>query len=430
MVRSAARSILGRWDRELGALVAAKPDAELRVQLTQRRWLPEGIEQELVGGRLQAGAAGTFPMSPSSCGGNMPGMVSGLTSCRGIEHDGEPTTWMIALGIRGVGDFDDPGKVLGALHALRGAMPSPDPEQTAVLEQTYRALIDSLTPDVPRTCATFPFWSDGRVRALAGAGPANPSGTTPGNTATRLLPFQMPRSGLSVGVAREWRTRSTSWTSSLPVHRWRLVAPRILCDGWRWKRHCARRCRIFAAAVTSPQPRFPTHEALDRTATLRVRHAQKAWLEYSFAGRVGTWGKEEVVDAFLVPEGPGGAAYILFDGPGPDLPLDACGRLLSELLCDNRAFAPLFSAVLSAWASSNQTEEIPQAVRRFRRDNGVSEGDVRDWRERLEAKRLDPQRIEMWRKRVTRALASSGWWNRPPLSRGARSVLRRGNVTA
>lgn len=407
---AAAQSILSRWDTELGVLVSSAQGTVIRSELTEGRWLPEGLKPQLVGGRLQGGVTSGFPMSPHDLWSQHSRYGFRTRLLPRIELERDPVPWMIALGIGGVGESDVPEKIIGALMALRKALPHPDPERASDLEQTYGRLVDRL-PDDPARVQNVPILVR---RTGVGIGWRRPDESVwhdTGDHSHALAAFP----DASVWVVRRGPRRVAR---ALGIEDFAPTNPQVEANGpedserkgaleeaLRWALP-----DLFTAAVSSPvQPRFPAHDAVGRAAILRVRHAREAWLLYTFDGRTGTLGKDDGGDAFLVPEGIDGPAYILFGGPGPDLPLDACGRLLSELLCENRAYAGLFSEGLSAWAHGGVAHDgSPPAVRRFRRNHGVSEEDVRAWRERLEAARFDPARAEAWRNRAARALRAFG----------------------
>lgn len=161
---------------------------------------------------------------------------------------------------------------------------------------------------------------------------------------------------------------------------------------------------LFAAAALARE-HFDHGEAIHRQAVLAVEHYEGVWIEWEFRNKSATRGFDEEGDVFLLPKG-GAQRALCFDGN--QVPLPECAFPLSELLCDSRAFGALFLNGLYAWANAGNGEQAPPSVIRFRRDHNLGEADIINWRNLLQAARLNPEQVREWRVKVDKVLSRYG----------------------
>ena len=399
-------ALLHRWESALGSLVPMFDD--LRRVLVEAAWIDDALSPAALDGVLLTGELGAYPFRPLDLWWKDPrrGFRTGLLPL--LERRERPAPWMEALGISAVGD----GAPDRAIRALRTLQLRPDllVARPADVESAYTALVRELPeaaggPDVPVLIRRV--GEDGRTRELAWRRDGEEVWFDNGKASHALAAFK----GYSLWVVRRGPEKLAKalglqgFDPGVPLCRTSGSEDHTLRDAFVTAVSRALPDLFAAASHASIQPPFDGDAALRAAGFLRVRHADRAWLEYTFAGRTGTLGEDEGDDVFVVPGDDGSTPWLVFDGDKVQLP-PAAGAL-SDLLCGNRAYVHAFASGLVAWSRAEDDVE-PPAVRRFRREHGLADAEVAGWRERLAATRMDSAQRAAWREVAVSRLSAFG----------------------
>ena len=156
------------------------------------------------------------------------------------------------------------------------------------------------------------------------------------------------------------------------------------------------------AAARAATFEFDADKAIETFVSLDIRHYEDIWTLYTLpCGRSVELGRGTGGDVFEETRSDRGKE-LRFDGNVIQTSLVECALPLSILFANNKAFVSLFKEGLYAWSLPN--DSISHAVQRFRRDNGLSEQEIRSWKERLEEKKLHPEQLSQWENDVQTCL--------------------------
>lgn len=412
-----ARSLLAAWRRDLHPLFQqgqGLQGTEARRQLQSGAWLHEVLfgETELLGGRIEPGRGPGAPYAPQALWrqGAQRGFRTRLLPRLIIADEKPAPPWALDLGVEEVPRANCLERIGHALNRLCG-----DPaalENDSDLIATYRNLVDGAlraAPELPSLPLLYrQVDQDGRISSLKWGRPGDDIWHDPGGAASSALSaFRDVRIWVYRQAPQEKAERlgAIHFAPSDPkIHRDHGEAQPELAARlkvWLWRALPD----LLAAAALDPVA-FDHQEAIRRQATLAVEHSERVWIEWTFSGKTATRGLDESGDVFLLRPPGGGAPIICFDGHEP--PLVECAYPLSELLCESRAFGPLFRDGLYAWSQAEHQGDQAPAVHRFRRDHNLSDPDVAHWRAQLEAARLAPELETEWRRLVRALLGQYG----------------------
>ncbi len=406
-ITGGGQALLHRWEWALGALLNDFPD--LRALLADTPWIDEQISPEALNGNLVLGELGAFPIRPADLWWQDPRRGFRTKLLPVIERQQCAAPWMADLGISQVG-AGSPRRTIGALQALR-ARPELLVSRLGEVELVYTALARELPdeqggPHIPVLVRRIA--KDGRAREMAWRMDGEEVWFDNGKSSHALAAF----GGYALWVVRRDAARLAAaiglqgFEPGVPACQTEGEENPALRDAFLAAIWRALPDLFAAAAHATIQPKFDGESALLAAALLRARHAGRVWLEYDFAGRKGTLGKDDSDDVFLIPGDEETSPWLVFDGDR--FQLSAAAGALSELLCANsRAYVHVFTSGLSAWSSATDQAD-PPAVRRFRREHGLADAEVAGWRERLAATRMDPAQRAAWRDEVSKRLGQFG----------------------
>lgn len=396
--------LLQQWGR-FGDYLDHERGHDLRRALAGCRWLRPGDGRD-----LRHGADGDqAPYRPRDvwCQQAARGFTTKLLP-RLILESGARPTWVRQVGIDSpAADWGERERLTSALRRLHALDARVLYDEQRDLVELYRALVGSLLtqsdpPSIP--LLVRPVDEDGRRLPLRWAGPEEVVWHEPTRTDLEAL-----RSFCGV---LHWvvRKQPESRLKNLDLRHFRVEDVKVssLGDSGALLETDLRAALADAlpdllAAGSSFHAAFDAGEALDRFTAMNVRHFADIWIEWRFDGKVGRQGEREQGDVFLRTL-PDGRRELCFDGER--LPLARCAYPLSELLAENRAFGPLFKDALHAW--NNAAIDGGASVQRFRRERGLTEPEVADWRGRVQASVMPPAERAAWQTELRRILECFG----------------------
>jgi hypothetical protein len=401
-----ADDLLAHWGGIRGYL-GHERGQDLRAALVACRWLRPSEHVRLLHG-VDGDQAPYRPLdvwSQSARGGFRTHLLPRI-----LLDEREPPSWLRPLGIGNPG-HDRPGRrrLLTALTRLRAMTRLQMDEERQDLLELYRRLARSLLvsedpPTIPLLCVAVD--ARGQRGGLIWADSTSGAWHEPSDADAAAL-----RSFVDV---LHWvvRKQALKPAAALGLLNFRIDPNETVVQNSGASR--GERADALHAALSDALPdllvagigfhaEFDAKAALDAFLKLTVQHHDDVWVEWRFDGRIGTQGKDDRGDVF-VRTLPDGRKELVFDGDG--LPMAQCAYPLSELLAGNRAFATLFKDALHAWRDAAGGDR--SSVDRFRREQGLLEGDVVRWKGKLQAAVMSPEEVERWARDVRRILSTFG----------------------
>lgn len=397
--------LIARWPL-LSGFLAREEGLHLLAALEQCRWLHNGGPVV-----IRDGLRGHGPYAPldiwrqRSSGGFRTLLLPRLEVERGND-----ATWYVQLGIANVLETNGAERVRRAFERLVCIDPHMlDSAALRDLRELYRSLVDlsvkheSLTPPLLYRVVG----EAGRQLGLAWGGAADGIWHDTGENPTALLSFN---------DIRLWVVRKLSKenASCYGLKNFEPKTAKVSCygdsnDPLAAKLHDRLRLAIpdLMAAASAAHNDFNASKALEVFARLIIRHYDDVWIEWSFADKLGCLGKDSVGDVFehVTQQG---THELWFDGP--DVPLVECAHPLSQLLTEKRAFGALFKDGLHAWSNAadsvGEDGRVTGAVQRFRREYGISDQEVAEFRLRIDALVLTAEERLLWVASVREVLQS------------------------
>ncbi|NEX19892.1 hypothetical protein G3480_06110 [Thiorhodococcus mannitoliphagus] len=409
------RSLLEAWERDLHPVLKFGDGSlgnKASDQLRSSAWLHDALfdERELLGGRIEQAIGQEAPFAPLAVWWqyDVGGFQTKLLPRLMIRQGETPPSWALDMGVESPLHAASKQRIQEAIKRLTMTPSALNDERDLIA--LYRRLVDGalrFDPPPPVPLLYRHVDPDGRIRALAWAGPEDRVWDDPGEGASSA--FSAFR---DVNI---WVYRGTTMDEATKLNAIHFApgAPHIEKKGRHVESELAEQLRIaiwqalpdLLAAAALSQQTFNHEEAIRRQATLIVEHYERVWITWAFDGKEAVRGNEDAGDVFLSPQ-EHAAPVICFDGS--ELPLVECAYALSELLTEKRAFGDLFRDGLYAWRQTDSHEDSSPSVLRFRRDHNLSERDVREWRTLLESARLDPKKSTEWCARVKQVLSGYG----------------------
>ncbi|RZO50437.1 MAG: hypothetical protein EVA89_34450 [Sandaracinaceae bacterium] len=423
VARLLATALLAAWPRDLHPflraanrededeeLSGASSTEQLRRQLQQARWIPADLGANWLGGELNLGPDGDAWLAPQELWLQRPrgGFRTTLLSRLILPEQSERPLWVRDLQVSLIAREASEARLRNALQQLSKLPPEDDARQH---EDLYRRLVGLLS-DAATQVAPIPVlvreFSDGVMTGLVYS--RDEIGRVwhdSGEFTFALAAFP---------GRRLWSVRRAPLKQlpALGIVNFAPPPPRLHETGEgdpEIERQFERRIlaaapdMLAAALHARVGVELPVNEAVARLALLRFRHSRDVWLEYEHDRLRGELGRGERGDVFAHADADG-SIVLAFDGEGRQLAEAA--RPLSELLSEGRAFEPLFREALQAWTDAPLDGRVPSSVRRFRRDQGLSDAEVLDWAERLDGMRMSDTQRAAWSTRVIEALSTFG----------------------
>ena len=397
--------LVARWPL-LSGFLAREEGRHLLAALERCRWLHSGGTVI-----IRDGLHGQGPYAPldiwrqRSSGGFRTLLLPRLEVERGND-----ATWYAQLGIANALETNGAERVRRAFERLRHIDPRTlDSAALRDLRELYRSLMDltlkheSLAPPVLYRVVGEAGRQQGLAWGCAGDRIWHDSGENP----TALLSFN---------DIKLWVVRKLSKENACRygLEHFEPKTAKISCHGdsndplavkLRSQLHLA--MPDLMAAASAAHNDFNASKALEVFARLIIRHYDDVWIEWSFDGKLGCLGKDSVGDVFehVTQQG---AHELWFDGP--DVPLVECAHPLSQLLTEKRAFGALFKDGLHAWSNAadsvGKDGRVSGAVQRFRREYGISDQEVAEFRLRIDALVLTAEERLLWVASVREVLQS------------------------
>ena len=397
--------LIAHWPL-LSGFLAREEGRYLLAALEQCRWLQSGGPV-----LIRDGLLGNGPYAPldvwrqQTSGGFRTRLLPRLEVERGSE-----ATWYAQLRIANALETNGAERVRRAFEHLLHIDPRAlDSAELRDLSELYRNLVDlslkheSLTPPLLYRV----IGEAGRQQGLAWGGAADGIWHDTGENPTALLSFN----DIKLWVVRKLSKQNATHYG---LKNFAPVTAKVSCHGdsndplaakLRSRLHLA--IPDLMAAASAAHNDFDANKALDVFARLIIRHYDDVWIEWSFDGRLGCLGKDSVGDVFEHVDEQG-THELWFDGP--DVPLVECAHPLSQLLTEKRAFGALFKDGLHAWSNAadsvGEDGRVSGAVQRFRREYGISDQEVAEFRLRIDALVLTVEDRLLWVASVREVLES------------------------
>lgn len=425
---SAARGILAGWGGHLGAFLMGAgvgADAEaLRRVLQETAWIP--VDSHALGGpiRLPEAMAGTAFLRPSGLWLQRldgKGFQTKLLPTVLVDDADAPNPIAGALGLRAVpARPSGPGsRLIEALHLVAG-FGDPAPEHARDLAQLYVRLVRALPDEADANTLPVLARRWGSASNSLGWRRSAPDGTPeeiwfdPGDQAAALAAFD---------EHNLWVVRGEKklLANAIGLQEFAPIA-RVRCEGAPETDQAALlRLRLELAL---PDMLAAAHAAsarktadLDEDRVLRIwthlrsdfRHHAEVWVDLEFRGRTGRLGFGDGGDALVTSDAKTGRLALVFDGDV--LPIESAAEALADPLCGHRAFREEFRDAAKAWSRAGwpaSEEPAHPTVARFRRASGVTNDDVKRWRDRVRALDRTKEELERWREVVLAALMEFG----------------------
>ena len=390
----------------LSGFLAREEGRHLLAALAQCRWLQSSGPV-----LIRDGLLGNGPYAPldiwrqQTSGGFRTRLLPRLEVERGNE-----AIWYTQLGIANALEANDAERVRRAFERLlRIDSRTLDSAELRDLSELYRNLVDlslkheSLTPPLLYRVVG----EAGRQQGFAWGSAVDGIWHDTGENPTALLSFN----DIKLWVVRKLSKQNATHYG---LKNFAPVTAKISCHGESNDSLAAKlRSRLhlaipdLMAAASAAHNDFDASSALEIFAKLIIRNYEDVWIEWSFDGRLGCLGKDSVGDVFEhVAEQ--GVHELWFDGP--DVPLVECAHPLSLLLTEKRAFGALFKDGLHAWSnaadSTCENGRVSGAVQRFRREHGISDQEVAEFRLRIDALVLTAEERLLWVASVREVLES------------------------
>ncbi len=401
---STAADLLDGW-RRIDSFLTLEQGAGLRVALCGCRWLWPSDELDILQGVDQAPP----PYRPVDVWAQQPSRGFTTELLPRLVGSSQPS-WAIQLGIVNPRDErQDVERLQAALSTLRRLDRQQLHAHQRDLIELYRALVRAaLTlpapPFLPLLCR--PVDDDGQRLPVRWAQESEEVWYEPQRADVEALrSFR----GVLHWVVRRQSTAKVQQPDLWPFqeHSTKVVshgAPNTaLANDLRTQLTDA--LPELLAAADAFHAEFDGRGALETFAAVVVRQFEDVWVEWKFRDKVGTRGKQEDGDVFI-QTCEDQRRELWFDGGAP--PLAQCAYPLSELFAGNRLFGPLFKDALHAVAAG------PRAIARFRREQGLSADDVRDWRERVESSIMPAEERTAWVQTAQAILNDFGTVLEPP----------------
>lgn len=403
-------ALVQEWTR-FGAFLDTAAGEPLRGALQSCRWVRGGESLD-----VRDGLGGeSAPHRPVDLWHQQAGRGFTTQLLPRVVLDGPvPPLWLQHLGVRNPSDLaNDRTRVLRGIARLRALEPREMLDHQRDLVEVYRALVSTvLKEDDPPVVPLL-------VRPVDGAGRRLPVRWAHDGEEVWHEPDRANREALQAfrdvlhwvvrkqPAARARALGLRNFTVDSKTVRLRGESDEALTSEMQAALQRAMP-DILAASLVAHQD-FDPGEALDRFAALSVQHFDDIWIEWTFADRKGEVGEDEPGDVFLRTL-EDGRQQLCFDGPS--VPLARCAFPLSQLLAGNRAFGSLYKDALFAWTA--HAADGGASVERFRREQGLTEREVAEMRDRVEASIMAPEERRAWRAAVEAALAPFGTLVAPP----------------
>jgi len=400
--------LIAHWS-SLSGFLAHEQGQHLLKALEQCRWLQSNGSV-----LIHDGVNGGGPYAPvdvwrqSTRGGFKTKLLPRLEADRGND-----SSWYSQLGIANALEANSAIRVSGAFERLvRIEFSALDSMGLRDLCELYRNLVDlSLKHESVKPPLLYRVVGEaGRQKGLAWGNASDGIWHDTGENPTALLSFDNIKLWVVRKIGKQSATDyglknfspesvnvnsqgdSNAHLASMLRSQLHLVVPDIL------------------AAACAAYNDFDVEKALERFAGLIIRHYDDVWIEWTFEDKLGCLGKDADGDVFEY-DTPDGLRELWFDGS--HLPLIECAHPLSQLLSETRAFGALFKDGLHAWSSSSRVESndqccVPGAVQRFRREYGISDQEVADFKLRVDALALTAEERLQWVASVREVLESIG----------------------
>ena len=419
-----AQATIAGWRDHVGAVLRAFREVPARIEkllesLEGTAWIPGDLPPTMIGGRLElVGAAGGW-ISPhrlwlqSSRGGFQ---RTGLLSRLVLGEGRDAPEWLRDLAVDEISETTRPDRVRDALYDLEMTV-DPAAGNARELGDLYARLIRCHSDRENDAPLSLPVLvrrqgAGGRMEGVGWRSKGERVWFDNGDSTGVLGAFEnvatwtVRRSHGGLANRLDIKTFAPTGDpangapgSPTTASELRALLERALPDMIALLR-VARLGRDFEAVDEA--------QLLTRWATLRIQHWDHVNMHYAFDGLSAVVGAKDKGNVFCIAPPSGRAPELWFDGSAEQVVAQAAAPLALALGGD-RAYAPLFEAVLGRWSSAlGDSATTPAAVTSLRRDYSITDAEVDECRARVRAAVLDEAGRADWSARVRHALGGFG----------------------